>query len=76
MLRAAAERTEERALACLGRDLGTVHRDEIVAAGLIAALRQMADNIDRGPSVPLPPRVYSALVREWADDLEAEVGSA
>ena len=35
-----------------------------------STLRDMADRIDRGPDVPLPPSVYSALVRERADELE------
>lgn len=34
-----------------------------------AALRVMADEIDRGPTFPLPPSVISALVRERADRL-------
>lgn len=40
-----------------------------VAAGAAAALRVMADEIDRGPTFPLPPSVISALVRERADTL-------
>lgn len=36
-----------------------------------AALRGMADEIDRGPAFPLPPTVISALIRERADTLEA-----
>lgn len=39
--------------------------------GIAAALRVMADEIDRGPTFPLPPSVISALVRERADALEA-----
>ncbi|HEY9415193.1 MAG TPA: hypothetical protein VIQ30_10570 [Pseudonocardia sp.] len=35
-----------------------------------ALLRDMADRIDRGPSIPLPPGIISALVRERADALE------
>ena len=31
------------------------------------ALREAADQIDRGPALPLPPSVFSALVRERAD---------
>lgn len=38
--------------------------------GGAAALRAMADEIDRGPTFPLPPSVISALVRERADGLE------
>ncbi len=40
-----------------------------VAAGVAAALRVMADEIDRGPTFALPPSVISALVRERADGL-------
>lgn len=42
------------------------------ARGAIAALRDMADRIDRGPRFNMPPSVISALVRERADDLGAE----
>lgn len=35
---AAAEAIEDRAMELIGRDLGTIHRNEIVAAGLAAAL--------------------------------------
>jgi hypothetical protein len=69
MITAAAEAIEDVAISRIGRDLGTVHRDEIVGAGVAAALRMMADEIDRGPSFPLPPSVISALVRERADGL-------
>lgn len=41
-------------------------------AAVVAALRDMADRIDRGPTFPVPPSVISALVRERADDIEAE----
>lgn len=41
------------------------------SAAVSAALRVMADEIDRGPTFPLPPSVISALVRERADRLEA-----
>jgi len=44
------------------------------AAVAAAALRVMADEIDRGPTFPLPPTVISALVRERADALEADRG--
>jgi hypothetical protein len=37
------------------------------AIGAAAALRVMADEIDRGPTFRLPPSVFSALVRERAD---------
>jgi hypothetical protein len=39
-----------------------------------AALRAMADEIDRGPTFPVPPSVISALIRERADALEADRG--
>jgi hypothetical protein len=70
MITAAGEAIEAVAIRRIGRDLGTIHRDEIVGAGVAAALRVMADEIDRGPSFPLPPSVISALVRERADGLE------
>jgi hypothetical protein len=45
--------------------------DDVAAAGIAAALRVMADEIDCGPTFPLPPSVISALVRERADGLTA-----
>ena len=45
-----------------------------VAAGVAAALRVMADEVDRGPTFPLPPSVISALIRERADRLEGTDG--
>jgi len=36
-IRAAGEAIEDKAILRLGRDLGTIHRDEIVHAGLVAA---------------------------------------
>ncbi|RKN38466.1 hypothetical protein [Micromonospora endolithica] len=36
-----------------------------------ALLRDFADFLDRGPTFPLPPSVFSALARERADDLTA-----
>lgn len=39
------------------------------AYGLAAVLRMMADEIDRGPTSPLPPAVISQLIRERADSL-------
>ena len=39
-------------------------------------LRAFADFIDRGPTFPLPPSVFSALVRERADDLDDVVREA
>lgn len=54
------------------------HRDQFigmltVALPLIVAteLERMADQIDRGPEIPLPPSIYSALVRERAEDVRA-----
>lgn len=51
-------------------------RDRLDAGTALTAvvLRDMADSIDRGPAIPLPPSVYSALIRERADDIIA--GSA
>jgi hypothetical protein len=71
MITAAAEALEEVAIVRIGRDLGTVHRDEIVSAAIAAALHVMADEIDRGPTFPMPPSVVSALVRERAEGLTA-----
>lgn len=70
LVTAAAEAIEDAAITRIGRDLGTVHRDTIVAAGVAAALRGMADIIDRGPTFPPSPSVISALVRERADDID------
>lgn len=39
----------------------------LVAEERAAALREAADEIDRGPTFPLPPSVISALIREHAD---------
>jgi hypothetical protein len=41
-----------------------------MASGAAVALRDAADLVDRGPDIPLPPSVYSALLRERADDFE------
>jgi hypothetical protein len=43
--------------------------DRMLALVAGAALRDMADRIDRGPTFPVPPSVISALIRERADDL-------
>lgn len=72
MITAAAEAIEDAMVPRIGRDLGTIHRDPIVAACAAAALRVMADEIDRGPTFPLPPSVISALVRERADRIARE----
>ena len=45
---------------------------EVLAAALPHVYRDFADLIDRGPAIPLPPSIYSALARERADDLDAE----
>lgn len=74
MLTAAAKAIEDAMVPRIGRDLGTIHRDAIVGACVAAALRVMADEIDRGPTFPIPPSVVSALVRERADGLEATDG--
>lgn len=37
-----------------------------------ATLREFADQIDKGPDVPLRPGVYSALAREKAQDAEQQ----
>jgi hypothetical protein len=43
------------------------------ALGHVAAwLRELADEIDRGPTFPLPPSVISALVRERADAIDPQ----
>lgn len=41
------------------------------AAGSAQALNDAAERIDRGPQIPLPPSIYSALCREWADSARA-----
>jgi hypothetical protein len=35
-----------------------------------AVLRVAAELVDRGPAIPLPPSIISALLREYAEDLE------
>lgn len=69
MITAAAEAIEDVMIRRLGRDLGTIHREEIVASAVAAGLRVMADEIDRGPTFALPPSVISELVRERAAGL-------
>ena len=56
MLAAAAEALKD------SEDLA-MFRDEL------ATLRVMADEIDRGPTFPLPPSVISELIRERAAGL-------
>lgn len=41
--------------------------DRMLAAYGRALLLEAADLIDRGPPIPLPPSVYSALLRERAN---------
>ncbi len=42
----------------------------VLEEAMAATLRVMADEIDGGPSFPLPPSVISQLVRERADRLD------
>lgn len=72
IVRAAAEAVEEAAIMRIGRDLGTIHRDEIVAAGVVVTMRMLADFVDNGPTFPMPPSVLSALIRERADLIERD----
>lgn len=44
------------------------------AMGIAAVLELVADDIDSGPTFPIPPSVISALVREKAQDLVQAVG--
>lgn len=46
--------------------------EDVFKAGYQRALEDAAEGIDRGPEIPLPPSVYSALCREWAGDVKAE----
>lgn len=55
-----------------GYDLSDV--GQWMADVVAAALRGIADEIDRGPTFPMPPTVISALIRERADTLEASRG--
>ena len=43
--------------------------DECMGRAVAAALHVMADEIESGPTFPIPPSVISALVRERADGL-------
>lgn len=74
MITEAAVAIEDVMIRRLGRDLGVIHRDEIIGACLAAGLRVMASEIDRGPTFPLPPGVISELVRERAARLDATDG--
>lgn len=56
------------------RDWATEHGhqqpdDRMLALVAGAALRDIADFIDRGGPAPMPPSVFSALLRERADDI-------
>lgn len=42
--------------------------DAIARERAAAELRDFADLIDRGPSFPMPPSIFSAMARERADD--------
>lgn len=44
------------------------------ALGIAAVLDLVADDIDRGPTFPIPPSVISALLREKAQGLVDAVG--
>jgi hypothetical protein len=68
MLEATDRAVEETLLPWHAGTLGAVDRDVALCAGLAAALGVLADSIDKGPDVPLPPSVYSALIREYAAD--------
>lgn len=50
----------------LASDWLAQHDREVAAR----ALREAADRIDRGPDFPLPPSIFSALLREYAEDAE------
>jgi hypothetical protein len=45
---------------------------DIYLAEFAAWLRELADEIDRGPTFPLPPSVISALVRERAAAIDPQ----
>lgn len=45
----------------------------VLEEAIAAALRVMADEIDQGPTFPLPPSIISTLVRERADRLDPQV---
>ena len=68
--RRAASRPAPGTAATPGRVLAG---DEAIAAGLAAVLDLMADEIDRGPTFPMPPNIISELVRERAADIKASV---
>ena len=44
--------------------------DRMLRAYGATLLREVAALIDRGPAIPLPPSIFSALVRERADELD------
>jgi hypothetical protein len=83
---AAAEAIEDEAIVSIGRDLGTIHRDDIVRAGLAAlaptverirreakaeALREFADRFRPGDGNPWALHVR-ARARRVADRIEAD----
>lgn len=46
------------------------------ALGIAAVIDMLADDIDSGPTFPVPPSVISALLREKAEDLRQDFGPA
>jgi len=74
MITAAAEAIEEAMVPRIGRDLGTIHRDPIVAACVSAALRVMADEIEVEPSFPMTAGLAAEAIRERADRIGGSDG--
>lgn len=66
-VRAAAEAIEDGAIRLLGRDLGTIHRDDIVRAGLAAALPVIAARVRAEAETYL----IGQLGTLWAGELAA-----
>lgn len=54
----------KRAYEAVGGRMPQARRD-----GVAAVLAEVADQIDRGPTFPIPPSVISELVRERVADL-------
>jgi hypothetical protein len=46
------------------------------ALGIAAVIDLLADDVDSGPTFPVPPGVISALLREKAEDLRQDFGPA
>lgn len=69
MITAAAEAIEEAMVPRIGRDLGTIHRDPIVAACVAAALRVMADEAEVESSFPMTADLVAEMIRNRADGL-------